>query len=42
MNMLGSVETTWNEDGSITVAEYDGFFDLIQETTFTPEEYAAQ
>ena len=42
MNMLGSVETAWNEDGTFTVAEYDGFFDLIQEATFTPEEFAAQ
>lgn len=34
--------TACNDDGTFTVAEYDGFFDLIQEATFTPEEFAAQ
>ncbi len=33
-NMTGSVDTTWNEDGTRTVCEYDDWFDLVNETTY--------
>lgn len=33
-SMTGSVETTWHEDGTRTVLEYDDWFDLVSETTY--------
>ena len=36
-NMCGHTETTWHEDGSRTVCEYDDSLELVSETVYTAD-----